>query len=153
MRPFIDHTQPASYKAAVALAKVVRDDAEAAGLSFADTELIKVRASQINGCVACLNVHTEDARKAGISQQQLDIMPGWRETDLFSEREKALLHIAEAATRLPLTEESIADLDGARRVLGDAAFGAAEWVALTINAFNRISILSGHPARKRPREQ
>ena len=76
-------------------------------------------------------------------------MPVWRETGLFDERERAVLAVAEAATVLPLTDEAEADLLGARSVLGEEAFVAAEWVAATINAFNRISILSRHPVRPR----
>ncbi|WP_416442541.1 hypothetical protein AB3K78_09045 [Leucobacter sp. HNU] len=60
-----------------------------------------------------------------------------------------MLAVAEAATRLPLSEDAQADLAGARNVLGDEAFVAAEWVAATINAFNRVSILSQHPVRSR----
>ena len=61
-------------------------------------------------------------------------------------------HLTEAATELPLSEESIADLSGARAVLGEETFVAAEWVAITINAFNRISILSEHPPDRRARD-
>lgn len=60
-----------------------------------------------------------------------------------------MLAVAEAATRMPLSEESKADLAGAAAVLGEQAFAAAEWVAVTINAFNRVSILSEHPVRPR----
>ena len=93
-----------------------------------------------------------EARAAGITQQQLDVLPAWRESSLYSEREKAMLAIAEAATRMPLGEEAKADLAASRGLLGDEVFAAAEWVALTINMFNRISILSEHPVRPRNAE-
>lgn len=76
-------------------------------------------------------------------------LPGWREARLFDERERAVLSVAEATTVLPLTEDSIADLAGVRVLLGEEASAAAEWVAVAINAFNRISILSEHPERRR----
>lgn len=149
MRPFLDKIMPDAWKAASTFSTAVREAAEKGGLSIQESELIKVRASQINQCAFCMDLHAREARHAGIPQQKLDLLPGWRETDLFDEREKAVLAIAEAATVLPLSEESRADLEGARSVLGDETFVAAEWVAVTINAFNRISILSEHPVRPR----
>lgn len=149
MRPFLDKTMPDVWKAASTFSTAVREAAEKGGLSIQESELIKVRASQINQCAFCMDLHAREARDAGIPQQKLDLLPGWRETDLFDEREKAVLAIAETATVLPLSEESRADLEGARSVLGDETFVAAEWVAVTINAFNRISILSEHPVRPR----
>lgn len=149
MRPYLDKSAPEVWKAASTYSSAVASEAERSGLTLQETEYIKVRASQINACAFCLDLHSREARRSGITQQKLDLLPAWRETSLFSEREAALLAIAEAATRMPLTEESKADLSGARTVLGDAAFAAAEWVALTINMFNRISILSEHPVRPR----
>lgn len=149
MRPFLDKTMPDAWKATSTFSTAVREAAEKGGLSIQESELIKVRASQINQCAFCMDLHAREARDAGIPQQKLDLLPGWRETYLFDEREKAVLAIAEAATVLPLSEESRADLEGARSVLGDETFVAAEWVAVTINAFNRISILSEHPVRPR----
>ena len=119
------------------------------GLSLQETEYIKLRASQLNACAFCLDLHGRQARESGITQQKIDLVPAWRESPLFTERETAVLASAEAATQLPLTEEARADLAGARAVLGDAAFVAAEWVAVAINTFNRISILSEHPVRPR----
>lgn len=70
----------------------------------------------------------------------------------FDDRQRAMLAVAEAATLLPTTDESDADLAGARSVLGEEAFVAAEWVAVTINAFDRISILGRHTVRPRNTE-
>lgn len=149
MRPSMDKTVPGSWQAAEALATAVAGDAEARGLSRAEIELINVRTSQLNGCAFCLDLHARRARQAGVPQQQLDLLPAWRETALFDDRATAVLAVAEAATRVPLTDEAEADLVAARGILGDEAFAAAEWVAATINLFNRISILSEHPVRER----
>lgn len=149
MRPYVDKVMPDAWKAAVAFSAAIREAATQRGLSAKESELIKVRASQINACAFCLDLHCREARESGIPQQRLDMLPAWRESALFDEREKAILAVAEAATVLPLTEESTADLSGALSVLGEPTFVAAEWVAVTINAFNRISILSGHPVRPR----
>lgn len=147
MRPYLDKAAPEAWKAAGAYSQAIAKAAADGGLLPTEGELIKIRASQLNGCAFCLDLHTREAREAGVPQQQIDLLPAWRETTLYSERERAALAIAEAATQLPLSEEAQADLYGAREVLGDDAFVAAEWVAATINLFNRISILSEHPVR------
>ncbi|KUF06166.1 carboxymuconolactone decarboxylase family protein [Leucobacter sp. G161] len=149
MRPYLDKAAPEAWKAAGAYSVAIAKAAADGGLLPTEGELIKIRASQLNGCAFCLDLHTREAREAGVPQQQIDLLPAWRETTLFSERERAALAVAEAATQLPLSEEAQADLFGAREVLGDDAFVAAEWVAATINLFNRISILSEHPVRAR----
>ncbi|MBS1907432.1 MAG: carboxymuconolactone decarboxylase family protein [Actinobacteria bacterium] len=149
MRPYLDKAVPEAWKAASAYSDAVATAAADRGLSTAEAEFIKVRASQLNACAFCLDLHSREARDAGITPQKLDVLPAWRESSLFTERERAVLAVAEAATRTPLDEESIADLAAARGVLGDEVFAAAEWVALTINMFNRISILSEHPVRPR----
>lgn len=149
MRPYLDKTAPDAWAAAGAYSQAIAKATSAGGLLTTEAELIKVRASQLNGCAFCLDLHSREARTAGVTQQQLDVLPAWRETELFTEREHAALAVAEAATQLPLSEEAKADLSGARLVLGDETFVAAEWVAATINLFNRISILSEHPVRQR----
>ncbi|MFI1464272.1 carboxymuconolactone decarboxylase family protein [Nocardia carnea] len=152
MRPSLDKVMPEAWKAAEAFSSAIRSAVLQRGLSVQETEFIKLRASQLNQCAYCLELHSREARRAGITQQQLDVLPAWRETGLFGERQRAVLAVAEAATVLPTTDESEADLVGARRVLGEEAFVAAEWVAVTINAFNRISILSRHTVRPRDTE-
>lgn len=151
-RPFLDKASPAVWAAAQAFSTSVRETAAQGGLTEAEAEIIKVRASQLNGCAFCLDLHTREARRAGVTQQKLDLLAAWRDTELFDAREIAVLAIAEATTLMPLNEESEADLYGARTVLGDEAFAAAEWVAVAINTFNRISILSQHPVRPRDAE-
>lgn len=152
MRPFLDKSVPLAWQAASAYSESVSKEATSRGLTAQESELIKVRASQINVCAFCLDLHNRQARQAGVPQQKLDLLPAWRETAIFTEREAAVLGIAEAATRLPLTDDSQADLAAAKGVLGEDTFVAAEWVAVTINAFNRISILSEHPVRPRDAE-
>lgn len=149
MRPFMDKVMPEAWKAVSAFSTVIREEALQRGVTSQESELIKLRASQINECAFCLDLHAREARQAGVPQQKLDMLPAWRESALFDERERAILAVAEAATELPLSEESIADLFGARALLGEETFVAVEWIATTINMFNRISILSEHPVRPR----
>lgn len=149
MRPFLDKGMPESWKAAQLYSAAVRDEAAQHGLLPQEAELIKLHASRLNGCAYCLDLHSRQARQSGIPQQKLDLLSAWRESMLFSEREAAVLAITEAATRMPLSADTEAQLEAARATLGDETFVAAEWVAVTINTFNRVSILSQHPVRPR----
>lgn len=152
MQVYLDRHSPEIWKELGKLSVLVKQNSRDHGLSDQEAELIKVRASQINNCAFCLDLHSRETRDSGLSQQKLDVLPAWRETTLFDEREAAVLAIAEAATVLPPTDDARADLAAARAVLGDDAFAAAEWVAATINLFNRVSILSEHPVRPRDNE-
>lgn len=148
-RPFLDKVVPEAWRAVEAMSLTIREAAARRGLTAQESELIKLRASQLNGCVFCLDLHSRQARSAGLTQQILDLLPAWRESELFDSRQKAVLAVAEATTLFPLTESLEADLFSARVVLGDETYAAAAWVAVTINAFNRISVLSQHPVRPR----
>lgn len=103
-------------------------------------ELVKVRASQVNGCAYCLAMHTRDARARGESQVRLDTVAAWRETPYFSERERAALAWCEALTDLPRSGAP----DDAYAAL-EAVFDADEIAELTfavvaINAWNRLAV-------------
>jgi AhpD family alkylhydroperoxidase len=103
-------------------------------------ELVKIRASQINGCAYCLDMHTKDARRAGETEQRIYALNAWRETPFFSERERAALEWTEHVTRIA---DAHAPDDVYQRV--SAQFDEAELVALTmgiivINSWNRLSI-------------
>lgn len=147
--PFLDKAQPKVWDALQVFSASVGAAGAEVGLSDQELELLKVHASQLNGCAYCLDLHTRKARSVGVSQQKLDTVIAWRETLLFSKREISLLSIAQAVTRLPLTERSRIELAEARDCLGDDAFAVAEWVAITINTFNRVSIFSHHPVQVR----
>lgn len=147
--PYLDKLDTAVWEATLNLSSAVSEAAKKHGISDTEAELIMTRASQLNQCAYCLNIHADDARTAGVTQQQLDLLPTWRGSSLFSEREQAVLAIAEAVTSVPHTPAVKAELASARELLGDEAFAAAEWAAITINMFNRISILSDYPVKQR----
>lgn len=103
-------------------------------------ELIKLRASQINGCAYCIDMHTKDARKAGETEQRLYALSAWRETGFYSERERAALEWTEALTLIYKNEISDSLFESVRK-----HFDEKEMVALTtavnaINSWNRIAI-------------
>lgn len=144
---FLDKAVPAAYKAAAGLSGQVGAAAEAAGLDRRFVELLNLRVSQINGCAYCLDLHHRRAIEAGESERRIAVLDAWQETALFDERERAALQLAESITRLPDPLDRLYAEDEARAVLGDEAYAAVAWVAITMNAFNRISITSHHPVK------
>lgn len=144
---FLDKSDTASWKALNGLSLKVKEAAEAAGLDTRLIELLNVRISQINGCAFCLDMHSRMALEAGETSQRLAVLSTWRETELFNDLESAALSVAEAVTELPDSETRIAELASSRMVLNDAQFSAIQWAAISMNAFNRVSILSQHPVR------
>jgi len=113
---------------------------EASGLEHALLELVKMRASQINGCAYCLDMHSKDARAEGETEQRLYLLDAWRETSLYSERERAALAWTEAVTLI--AEGHVPD-----DVYAEASnhFTEQELVALTlaiaaVNSWNRLNI-------------
>ena len=101
-------------------------------------ELIRVRASQLNGCAYCLSLHNEEARKAGEDQIRLDVLAGWREAgDLFDERERAALALVDAVT---LMRDAGAAHDAAAEVFTADELEGVLWQAIAINAWNRQAV-------------
>lgn len=141
---YLDKSDPTPWKALNALTLAVRKATDDAGLPRAVVELASVRISQINGCAYCLDLHGRLAVEAGVPERKLHVLPAWREAGLFTVLERAALDIAEAVTLLPDDEERLATLAKARAELGDARFSAMSWAAVTMNAFNRVSIVSRH---------
>ena len=104
-------------------------------------ELIKIRASQINHCAFCLDMHTRDARKHGVSEQKLDVLSAWEEAgDLFTERERAALALTEAITHV--AESHVPDdvYTQAAAVFTERELGQVIAMVVTINAWNRINV-------------
>jgi AhpD family alkylhydroperoxidase len=105
-------------------------------------ELIKIRASQMNRCVFCLDMHSQQARNRGIGAQKLALVAAWREAgEVFTERERAALALAEEITELTGRGHVCDEVySGAAAVFSDRELGQVIATALTINAWNRISV-------------
>ncbi|MEU8732537.1 MULTISPECIES: carboxymuconolactone decarboxylase family protein [Streptomyces] len=146
-RVFIDKQSPEAYTALRATAEAVRGVAAAAGLDRTLVELVNIRVSQLNACAYCLNVHTRAALRGGETTQRLGVLPAWRDTELFSPAERAALALAEATTHPADAHAQSAAYAQARGVLSEDQISAVIWVAISINAFNRVSVLSKHPVR------
>lgn len=148
-RVYVDKAHPTIHRAMLDVSAQIRRAAEAAGVERSLIELVNLRVSQINACGFCLDLHARLAVEAGVPGQQLAVLPAWRETDLFTDRERAALEIAEAVTHVDRGHLDDETYDRCRAVLNDEALSVVIWVATTIGAFNRASILSGHPVRRR----
>jgi AhpD family alkylhydroperoxidase len=138
MKPRLNFYQaaPDTIKALSAL----EDHLRSTGLEPSLFELVKIRASQINGCAFCINMHTQDARKNGETEQRIYLLDAWREAPLYTDRERAALAWTESVT---LVSETHVPDDVYEQVRGQ--FSDAELVNLTvlvaaINAWNRIAI-------------
>ena len=141
------HTaSPEAAKAMLALEEASRS----LSIPLALRELIKMRVSQINGCAYCLDMHAPDARKAGITQQQLDVLTAWRESPAFSRRERAALAWAEALTRLEATAAPERDYAALAAEFSETEQADLTLVINVINAWNRFAVgfRSAHPARE-----
>ncbi len=98
---YLDKQHPAVWRALNGLGLKVREAADAAGIDRKTIELLNVRTSQINGCAYCLDMHVRDAVEGGESHQRLAVLQAWRETVLFTAKERAALALAECITELP----------------------------------------------------
>ncbi|MFF8883535.1 carboxymuconolactone decarboxylase family protein [Streptomyces flaveolus] len=149
-RIFIDKQHPETYRALVATTQAAKDAAAAAGLDRALVELVNLRVSQLNACAYCLNLHTRAALRAGETTQRLGVLAAWRDTELFTSRERAALALAEATTHPAEAGAQTAAYAEARATLSDDEISAVIWIAITMNAFNRVSVMSKHPVRESP---
>ena len=138
MKPRLNAFQiaPETFKALAALETQIK----ATGLEPSLMELVRTRASQINGCAFCINMHTQDARKNGETEQRLYLLNAWREAPIYTDRERAALAWTEAVTLISETHAPDDVYAGLR-----AHFSEVETVNLTmliaaINAWNRLAI-------------
>lgn len=105
-------------------------------------ELIKIRASQINGCAYCINMHTKEARAAGESEQRIYLLNAWREAPLYTEKERAALALTEAVTLLADTHVPDEVYHAARAVFAPEEIAIITMGIVVINAWNRIVVTS-----------
>lgn len=109
------------------------------GLEHGLLELVKIRASQINGCAFCIDMHTKDARAAGETEQRIYALNAWRETPFFTERERAALAWTEAVTQIGggVSDELFAET---RAQFSEKELVDLNWAVAAINAWNRVAI-------------
>jgi AhpD family alkylhydroperoxidase len=127
---------PAAYKAMAGLQAYV----DQSGLERSLLELVKIRASQINGCAYCLVMHTNDARKHGESDERMHLLNAWREAPVFSERERAALAWVEAVTLIADGHVPDEAYDQTRAHFSEKELIDLTMATVTINGWNRLAI-------------
>ncbi len=128
--------EPEAYKAMFAL----EDYLQRSNLSKTHLELIKIRASQLNGCAFCIDMHTSDALNQGESPRRIFLLNAWKETELFSEEEKIVLAITEEVTLIHQNGLSEQTYEQAEKFFDKHYLAQLLMAVVTINAWNRIAI-------------
>lgn len=128
-------TEPAGYRAVLQL----EDYLETTELSPLEKELIRIRASQINGCAYCVDMHTRDARNLGEKEHRIYALALWRETNFFSDEERAILALTEEVTHIS-GGVSEATYQNAVKILGEKKTAQVIMNVIVINAWNRIGV-------------
>ncbi|MDQ6531858.1 carboxymuconolactone decarboxylase family protein [Flavobacterium sp. LHD-85] len=137
-RIVIPQVAPEAYQAMLGLEKYIASTS----LTPVHKELIKIRASQINGCAYCIKMHTADARKLGVTEERIYLLSAWREADFYSEEEKAILALTEEITLISnhVSEEVY---QKAAQLFDEKYLAEIILAIITINAWNRIGITTG----------
>jgi AhpD family alkylhydroperoxidase len=149
MEPRIDYRKfnPEPLQAMLALEKYLAG----CGLDHKFMHLLKLRASQINGCAYCIDMHSLDARAAGETEQRLYALDAWRETPFYTERERAALAWIEAVTRVSETHVPDSVFEEVKTQFSDQEIVDLTFLASTINAWNRLAIATRSvPGRYKP---
>lgn len=137
-RIVIPTAAPEAYQALMNLEKYI----STTSLTPTHKELIKIRASQVNGCAFCVNMHTADARKQGETEPRIYLTSVWREADVFTEEEKAILALTEEVTMI---SNHVSDevYQNAARLFSDKYLAEIILLIITINSWNRLAITTG----------
>ncbi|ALX66730.1 hypothetical protein AB663_002092 [Microbacterium sp. XT11] len=148
-RVHLSKTEPSAYHALDAFSKTVGEICAANGIDDRLKELVMIHCSQLNGCSYCTRIHVDRALSAGLDTDTLMQIPAWRESGVFSERERAALELAEAFTFI--AEEGVSDdlYDRVGSVFTEKEYAALSWACVSINAFNRIVIAGRYPVPPR----
>ena len=138
---------PVTARVSKYLASAAKPIAES-GLPAATQELVKLRASQINACAMCTDMHSKEALAAGETQQRLNLVATWREATVFTEAERAALELTEQGTRIADASTGVSDdawLDATKHY-DDDQLGALVALIAEINAWNRLNVIARTPA-------
>ena len=139
----IGKVQPGAYKAMEALDNFV----DQSGIDKVHRELIKIKASQINGCAYCVNAHSKDASKLGVSEQRIRLVSAWKEAgDIFTEEERLIFQMTEEVTLIHQHGLSKESYEKAVFAFGEEKTAQIIMAIITINAWNRIGVATEmHP--------
>jgi AhpD family alkylhydroperoxidase len=138
---------PELYQVVNSLDKLASQATRSAGLDDGFCHLLRLRASQVNQCAFCVREHTRDALASGESTDRISVLPAWRETEYFTEKERAALELVEAITLIADGQVPDSVYAKAVEVLSSEEVAAIEWLSVVINTWNRIAISSRYPVK------
>jgi AhpD family alkylhydroperoxidase len=136
----VDAAIPGFSKAMAALDHAATKELDNAGIEPRLRELVRIRASQLNGCAYCVDMHTKDARAIGETEQRIYALPVWPETTFFTSRERAALAFTESVTQLSSTHVPDSDYQAVAAEFSPAEVGALVALLVAINAWNTIGV-------------
>jgi AhpD family alkylhydroperoxidase len=139
MQPRLDGTKYLASGGVKALMALQRE-VESSGLERPLIELVKIRASQLNGCAYCIDMHTKEARTMGETEQRIYALSAWRETPFFTERERAALEWAESVTRVGETHVPDETYERVRGIFAESELLSLTLAVVAINAWNRLAV-------------
>jgi len=128
--------EPDAYQAMLGLEKYLGKTT----LDVLTKQLVKIRTAQINGCAYCIQMHTQEARKSGESEQRIYALSAWKESPLFTDKEKALLSLTDEITLISKNGLNRDCYEQALQALGENALAQAIMLIITANAWNRIAV-------------
>ena len=151
MQPRMDNpalSVPGALEALQGLSQAAGEAARKAGVPETTIDLVSLRASQINGCAVCLDMHSRAAIRRGISPEQLATLAAWRDAPYFDEAERAVLALTEAGTRLADRADAVPDelYEAAAKYYDDQGIAAIVTSIAAIIAWNRLNVITGQVA-------
>ena len=143
----LGQSAPELYKKVAEIDALAMQKVQEAQLNIGFAHLLKLRASQINQCAFCIRMHTQDALKTGETVERIALLNAWRETEYYDQAEQAALALMEAITLISVDQVPDAIYEDALPFLTDAQISAIEWLAIVINAWNRIAVSSRYSVK------
>lgn len=141
LRVSLADVAPGAREAMLGLERYLADSDLDAGL----LELVRIRASQLNGCTHCLDMHVRDARRAGETDRRLALIAAWRDADVYAPRERVALAWTEALTYVAERPPAAALYEEARRTFGERDLADLTLAVVAINGWNRLRVALGGP--------
>jgi AhpD family alkylhydroperoxidase len=138
---------PELYQAVSSLDKLASQATKSAGLDEGFCHLLRLRASQVNQCAFCVRMHTRDALDSGESTDRISVLTAWRETQYFTQKERAALELVEAITLISNGQVPDSVYAKAAEELSSEEMAAVEWLSVVINTWNRVAISSRYPVK------
>jgi AhpD family alkylhydroperoxidase len=138
----LSHAAPKISESVIKLDDLVSEYVASAGITIGFAHLLRLRASQINQCAYCVRLHTQDSLASGESVGRVSLLTAWRESEYFTEKERAALALIEAVTLISVGQIPRNVYAKAKEVLTNEEILAVEWTGVIINVWNRIAIAS-----------